>query len=83
MAIIGSFCLVLALAYFGYFPVYISTTMTYLSDKMKNLLKGSGVAFDEKVDDEAYVILHGINLSKSKLGVKEEDTGEVGEGHAG
>jgi len=69
MAIIGSICLVLALAYFWYFPVYISTTLSHLSDRMRNLLKSSGVAFDIKTNDEAYIILHAINLLENKLGV--------------
>ncbi len=78
MAIIGSICLVLALAYFWYFPVYISTTLGYLSERMKNLLKSSGVAFDIKTNDEAYIILHAINLLENKLGVKKEDVKESG-----
>ena len=73
MAIIGSICLVLAFGYFWYFPVYISTTLSYLSERMRNLLKSSGVDFDIKTNDEAYVILHAINLLESKLGVKKEN----------
>jgi NtrC-family two-component system sensor histidine kinase KinB len=72
MAIIGSICLVLAFGYFWYFPVYISTTLGYLSERMRNLLKSSGVDFDIKTNDEAYVILHAINLLENKLGVKKE-----------
>jgi NtrC-family two-component system sensor histidine kinase KinB len=72
MAIIGSICLVLALAYFWYFPVYISTTLSYLSERMRNLLKSSGVVFDIKTNDEAYTILQAINLLENKLGVKKE-----------
>jgi NtrC-family two-component system sensor histidine kinase KinB len=73
MAIIGSICLVLALAYFWYFPVYISTTLSYLSERIRSLLKSSGVAFEIKTNDEAYVILHAINLLENKLGVKKEN----------
>jgi len=80
MAIIGSLCLVLAIAYLWYFPVYISTTLSYLSDKMRNLLKNSGVAFDVKTNDEAYVILHAINLLENKLGVKNEDAPDTRNG---
>ncbi|HVO67874.1 MAG TPA: hypothetical protein VMT12_15460 [Syntrophales bacterium] len=72
MAIIGSICLVLALGYFWYFPVYISTTLSFLSERMKNLLKSSGVAFDIKTNDEAYIMLHAIGLLEEKLGVKKE-----------
>jgi hypothetical protein len=73
MAMIGAICLLLALAYFWYFPVYISTILSDLSERMRHLLKSSGVAFDIKTDDEAYIILHGINLLENKLGVKKED----------
>jgi len=41
---------------------------------MKNLLKSSGVAFDIKTNDEAYIMLHAIGLLENKLGVKKEDT---------
>ncbi len=75
MAIIGSLCLVLAVAYFWYFPVYISTTLSYLADKMRNLLKGAGIAFDLKTNDESYVLLHGLDLLEDKLGVKAQDPG--------
>jgi hypothetical protein len=72
MAIIGSICLVLALAYFWYFPVYISTTLSYLSERMRKLLKISGVDFHIRTTDEAYIILQAINLLENKLGVKKE-----------
>jgi len=67
MAVIGTICLLLAFAYLWYFPVYISTTMNYLSERMKKLLKSSGLTIDIKTDDEAIVILHGINLLENKL----------------
>jgi two-component system, NtrC family, sensor histidine kinase KinB len=74
MAIIGSLCILLALGYFWYFPVYISTTLSYLSERMRNLLKNIGVAFDLKTNDEAFVMLHAIGLLENKLGMKKEDT---------
>jgi len=73
MAIIGVLCIMLAVGYFWYFPVYISTTLSYLSDRMKTLLKNVGVTFDIQTNDEAYIILHAINLLETKLGVKGED----------
>ncbi len=73
MAVIGSLCILLALGYFWYFPVYISTTLSYLADKMKNLLKSIGVVFDVKTNDEAIVILQAINLLENRLGVKKEN----------
>lgn len=76
MAIIGSVCLVLAVFYFWYFPVYISTTLSYLADKMRNLLKSAGIAFDDtKTKDEAYVMLHAINLLENRLAEKREGEG--------
>ncbi len=62
MAIIGSICLVLAFFYFWYFPVYISTTLKYLADRMRQLLKNCSIAFDDTTKDEAFVILQGMNL---------------------
>ena len=73
MAFIGSLCIFLALVYFWYFPVYISTTLSYLSDRIRNLLKNSGVTFDIKTNDEAQIILQAINLLENKLGVTKEN----------
>jgi hypothetical protein len=73
MAIVGSLYILLAVGYFWYFPVYISTTISYLSDRMKDLLKNVGVTFDIQTKDEAYIILHAINLLENKLGVKKEE----------
>jgi two-component system, NtrC family, sensor histidine kinase KinB len=66
MAVIGTICVLLAFVYLWYFPFYISTTMSYLSERMKNLLKNRGLALDIKTDDEAVVILHGINLLENR-----------------
>jgi two-component system, NtrC family, sensor histidine kinase KinB len=70
MAIIGTICLLLALGYFWYFPVYISTTLSYLSEKMRSLLKSSDISSDIKTKDEAFAILHGIELLENKLTMK-------------
>ena len=48
MVIIGSFGIILALGYIWYFPVYISTTISYLSDRMKKLVKGKWHYFRRK-----------------------------------
>lgn len=74
MAMIGTICLILALGYFWYFPTYISLSLNYLADRMRNLLKNIGITSDIKTNDEANVILQGINLLENKLGVKEENT---------
>jgi hypothetical protein len=73
MAIIGSICVVLALCYFWYFPVYVSTTLSYLADRMRGLLKSSGIASDIRTKDEAFVILHGIELLDNQLYAKTDD----------
>jgi len=66
MAVIGTICILLAFAYLWYFPFYISTTLGYLSERMRNLLKSRGIALDIKTNDETIVILHGINLLENK-----------------
>jgi len=68
---IGVFCLLLAFGYFWYFPFYVSNTVAYLADRMKALLKRSDILFDLKTDDEAFVILQGINLLENRLGAKD------------
>jgi len=73
MAAIGSLCILLALAYFWYFPVYISTTLSYLSGRMKDLLKNSGIALDIKTNDEALIILNAISLLENRPGAKNGD----------
>lgn len=72
MAVIGTICLLLAFAYLWYFPFYISTTMNYLSERMKKLLKSTGTAIDIKTNDETVVILHGINLLENKFGLSQD-----------
>jgi hypothetical protein len=74
MAIIGSLCLLLGLVYFWYFPAYISTTLSYLSERMKNLLKTAGIALDAKANDEAHIILNGINLLENRFGERGKGT---------
>jgi len=70
MVVIGLVCIILALGYCWYFPVYISTTISYLSDRMINLIKESGITLDIKTNDEAQIILQSINLLENKLGIK-------------
>ena len=70
MVVIGLICIILALGYCWYFPVYISTTISYLSDRMKYLIKVSGITMDIKTNDEAQIILQSINLLENKLGIK-------------
>ncbi len=72
MAGIGVFCLILAFFYFWYFPIYLSNSIAYLSDRMKALLKKADIALDIKTNDETFIILQGINLLENKLGVKND-----------
>lgn len=77
MAMIGAICLILALGYFWYFPTYMSLSLNYLSDRMRNLLKNSDITLDIKTNDEANIILQGINLLENKLGIKEENAKHI------
>jgi len=70
MAVIGVFCLILAFGYFWYFPFYVSNSIAYLSDRMKTLLKKSGLVLDIRTNDESFIVLQGINLLENKLDVK-------------
>jgi hypothetical protein len=75
MAGVGTFCLILAFGYFWYFPFYISSSVSYLSDKMKGLLKKSDIVLDIKTNDESFIILQGINLLENRLDVKDKKDG--------
>jgi hypothetical protein len=68
MAVSGTICIMLAFFYFWYFPFYISNTFSYLAKKMKAFLQNVGVKIDTKTDDEAFVILHSIDLLENKFG---------------
>jgi hypothetical protein len=74
MAGIGVFCLVLAFGYFWYFPFYVSNTIAYLAEKMKTLLDKSGIPLEVRTNDEAFIILQGINLLENRLDVKANKT---------
>lgn len=67
MAAVGAICIILAFFYFWYFPFYVSNTMSYLSNKMKELLNNLGIKIDMHTRDEAFVLLQGINLLENKL----------------
>jgi len=71
MAVIGTFCLILAFGYFWYFPFYISNSIVYLSGRMQTLLKKSDIVLDIKTNDETFIILQGINLLENKLDQKD------------
>jgi hypothetical protein len=77
MAAIGIFCLILAFAYFWYFPLYISNSIAYLAEKMRQLLKKMGITLDIKTDDELFVILQAINLIENKHFGENKDQAEA------
>jgi NtrC-family two-component system sensor histidine kinase KinB len=70
MAAIGVFCLILAFAYFWYFPIYISNSISYLAEKMRRVLGKMGMSLDVKTDDELFVILQAINLLENTHSAK-------------
>lgn len=64
---IGVFCVLLALAYFWYFPFYVSSSIAYLADRMKALLEKAGLVLDTKTNDESFILLQGINLLENRF----------------
>ena len=72
MAGVGTFCIILAFGYFWYFPFYISSSVAYLSDRMKGLLEKSDIVLDIKTKDETFIILQGINLLENRLEAKDK-----------
>jgi two-component system, NtrC family, sensor histidine kinase KinB len=77
MAGIGVFCLILAFAYFWYFPFYISNSISYLAEKMRQLLNKLDLTLDSKIEDEFHVILQAINLIENKFGEKNKGQGQI------
>jgi hypothetical protein len=71
MAMIGTFCFLLALAYFWYFPFYISSTYSYLSQRLWRLLPKFGIHAEVKTNDEAFQILHAIDLLENSPAAKQ------------
>lgn len=78
MAGIGVFCLILAFAYFWYFPFYIANSISYLAEKMRQLLKKMDITLDSRADDEFYVILQSINLIENKFSEKNKEQRPAG-----
>ena len=72
MAIIVTICLLLAFGYFWYFPFYVANSLSYLSGKMRDLLKTAGITLDIQSDDETHILLRSINLLENKFSVKEK-----------
>jgi NtrC-family two-component system sensor histidine kinase KinB len=71
IVVVGAICLILAFFYFWYFPFYVSNSLSYLTDKMRSLLVKMGIKIDTQTKDEAFVLLHSIDLLENTL-VKEK-----------
>jgi hypothetical protein len=70
MALIGAVCIVLAFAYFWYFPFYISNSLMFLANKAKDLVEKAGMKFDADTDDEFSVMLQSLNLLENRIAGK-------------
>jgi hypothetical protein len=67
MALIGTFCTILAFGYFWYFPFYISTTLSVIADKMKLLLKELHLPAEMATKDEAHMLWLALGLLEKEL----------------
>lgn len=72
MALIGTACIMLAFAYFWYFPFYISNSMAFLPGRMKALVEKEGMTLEIKSDDEFYAMLQSVNLLENRLAGKQK-----------
>ncbi|MCX6152793.1 MAG: hypothetical protein NT007_01400 [Candidatus Kapabacteria bacterium] len=66
MAIIGTFLVLLAFAYFWYFPFFVSNSISFLSDRMLALLKSKGIESEIKTKDESFILLNCIEKLEEK-----------------
>jgi two-component system, NtrC family, sensor histidine kinase KinB len=67
MAVIGAICIILGFFYFWYFPFYISSSITFLAARMKELLQVAGLKIDTRTGDEAFILLHAIDLLENSI----------------
>ena len=67
IGVVGAICIILGFFYFWYFPFFVSNSLSYLAQKMKDLLKSVGVELDTQTKDEAFILLHSINLLESTV----------------
>jgi NtrC-family two-component system sensor histidine kinase KinB len=67
MAITGTICVILAFGYFWYFPFYVSNSISYLSSRMKELLRKIGLKSDITTKDESFALLNSIELLEKNL----------------
>jgi hypothetical protein len=67
IAAVGAGSVVLAFFYFWFFPAYVSSTLSYLENRMRGLLEGIQIRLDTQSKDEAFVLLRSITLLEKRL----------------
>ena len=67
IAVVGTICILLAFFYFWYFPSYVSSAISYLATRMRELLKSAGVSVEMTGKDEVLVLSQSIRLLEGKL----------------
>jgi len=67
MAVVGTISVLLAFAYFWYYPFYVSHSIEILAEKMTNLLKKAGIEQEMKTKDESIIILKSIQTIDEDL----------------
>jgi len=67
MSLIGAVCIVLAFAYFWYFPFYISNSLMFLSNKARALVEKAGMKLEIESDDEFHVMLQSLILLENRI----------------
>jgi len=72
LAAVGAVCVILAFFYFWYFPFYVSSSLSYLTGRMRALLKEAGIKLTVKTRDEALVLLQSIDLLEQRFGKNDE-----------
>lgn len=67
MGVVGTISVLLAFAYFWYYPFYVSHTIEILAAKMTDLLKKAGIEHDLKTKDESIIMLKSIQSIDENL----------------
>jgi hypothetical protein len=67
LAVVGAILVIVAFFYFWYFPFYISNSVSYLSRKMKDLLKDAGIQINTQTKDETFILLQSMELLQKKF----------------
>jgi hypothetical protein len=77
MGVVGTICILLAFFYFWYFPFYVSNSISYLANRMRELLQNTGIKIDTKTRDETFILLHSIDLLENRFS-REQRAGKRG-----